>query len=184
MFHEDQGFVVSRVIPMMTDDEAKRGLRTLFAKKLVDRMTAREFTQGDLSRRSGLSKFTICKYCRAEILPTLPTLVTLARALSVDEGDLIPRDRWADLPKTRIPSKPKPLRISSKNGAKQLEIAAVEGAPGQIRLCLNQVVSIEQAARIAAMLDEDRDDPDSLAALLRDAAIRFTRSPKTRKAQH
>ena len=181
MFYENQDFVVSRAIPMLTDEEAKRQLRALFAKRLVDRMTAREFTQGDLSRRAGLSKFTICKYCRAEILPTLPTLVTLARALSVDEGELIPRERWADLPKTRIPTKPKPLRITTKNGSKQLEIAAVEGAPGQLRLCLNQVVTIEQAAKIAAMLDEDRNDPDSLAAMLRDAAIRFTKTPRPRK---
>lgn len=69
----------------------------IFADNLRDIMYEMDISEGELARRTGLSKMAISRYLNKKRMPTLKALVNLSYVLCVPITDLIPTYAMIDL---------------------------------------------------------------------------------------
>jgi transcriptional regulator with XRE-family HTH domain len=70
--------------------------KEVFGPALRDARIERGMSQADLSARSGLPKPTISRYENGHVLPSIPTLVRLAAAMSLRPSALLRAALGAD----------------------------------------------------------------------------------------
>jgi len=119
----------------------KHTTRTEFAKRLFRAMVAKEWTQSELARQADLPRDSISRYMRGMNLPDLINLKKLARALSVEEADLLPNyDMQA---------------IDDDDLDPAFEMRAIPDAPDRFFLKVNREVNVATAIKIQQALAED-----------------------------
>ena len=82
----------------------------LLAKRIKDLRIKRGLTQQDLGDLIDVTKVSICCYESGTRVPTLETLLALARALEVDINYLLGEDQNVIIPKVRM----KPVRLAKE----------------------------------------------------------------------
>lgn len=68
-----------------------------FAINLKDIMSEQYINQNELAKKSGISKATICRYLKAERMPTIKALVNISIALDCEIDDLVPAYNFIDI---------------------------------------------------------------------------------------
>ena len=68
-----------------------------FAINLKDIMSEQYINQNELAKKSGISKATICRYLKAERMPTIKALVNISIALDCEIDDLVPTYNFIDI---------------------------------------------------------------------------------------
>lgn len=104
-------------------------------------MLDRGWNQSELARRSGLGRDSVSTYIRGQVLPEPKNLKALADALGIQAHDLLPQSAMS--------------AIEAETPA--LEIRQAHGHTDKVFLRINQLVSIDQAARIFSIIRETTD---------------------------
>lgn len=110
-----------------------------FARKLWELMVARNLSQADLARESGLGRDSVSNYVNAKTLPEPKQAKALADALGVTVPELYPGAVEAAVD-AEIPA---------------VELRQVAGHPGKAWLRVNRALSFATAAKIIALLEEE-----------------------------
>jgi transcriptional regulator with XRE-family HTH domain len=74
-----------------------------FARRLKSLREARDLTQDELARQTGLNRFSIAKLEQGRREPNWPTVLRLARALGVDVGAFVANESEATTLETSSP---------------------------------------------------------------------------------
>lgn len=124
---------------MPTRERAKQE----FAKRLRKMMLDRGWSQSELSRRAGIGRDSVSCYIRAINLPEGPAIRKLAKALSVEEEDL-------------LPSSINPAMAAFGDGVNGEEDTILKSVGGdQYYLRVGKTMSLDQALRIMEILKEE-----------------------------
>lgn len=109
-----------------------------FGRRLQGLMMAKDWTQSDLARASGMGRDSISKYINAISFPTPLALKKLAESLGVTKEELLPNALMQAL--------------DDEHPAVELKQAA--GHPDKAWLRVNRAVPFDVAARIVALINE------------------------------
>jgi len=112
-----------------------------FGRRLQAAMLDRGWNQSELARRAGLGRDSVSTYVRGQVLPEPKSLKALAEALGVNPHDLFPNAAMAAM-EAETPA---------------LEIRQAHGHTDRVFLRINQLVTLDQAARIFAIIRETTD---------------------------
>ena len=118
-------------------------IKTELGRRLYARMLERGWNQSELARSAGLGRDSISVYIRGKSMPGPGHLDALCKALEITPDDLMPGIHAATANR----------HGGSTGDSVPLEIRQV-GA-GKVWLKLNRAVSLDQAAKILAILDPD-----------------------------
>ena len=127
-----------------------------FAARLNAALDERGWSQSELARRAGIRRDAVSTYCRAAAMPSKVLLDKIAKALGGSAAELLdgslppavvppavaPRSKPAAAPK------PKPAVVRSSPAGIELR----QEAAGELRLCIDRVVTVEQAMQILTIL--------------------------------
>jgi len=111
-----------------------------FGKRVYRLMLEKGWTQSELARQAGLPRDAISVYVRGRSLPTPVSLQALAKALDVNEAELLPNH----------------VESAIDEDNPSFEMKASAGAPGVVWLRVNRLVTMATAIKIADMLEGDR----------------------------
>ena len=76
-------------------------MATTVGRRLLELLEERSWSQGELARRTKLTRSAISQLCQGETEPSIATIRKLARALDVAEGEIIDGTR---APMTKKPA--------------------------------------------------------------------------------
>jgi transcriptional regulator with XRE-family HTH domain len=113
-----------------------------FGQRVYRLMLRRGWTQSELSRRADLGRDLISAYVRGIKMPTPQNADKLATALGVTVAELLPNH----------------LESAIEEDAPAFEMKASVHAPDKAWLRVNQLVSIDTALKVGALLRAERDD--------------------------
>ena len=60
-----------------------------FGERLSSIMALNNISQSELSRRSGVTRYSICRYCSGQRMPKTSTLLNICKALGVSADYLL-----------------------------------------------------------------------------------------------
>jgi transcriptional regulator with XRE-family HTH domain len=128
-----------------------------FAAKLNAALDERGWSQSELARRAGLRRDAVSTYCRAAAMPSKVFLDKIAKALggsaaelldgSLPPGSVVPP---AVAPRSKPAAAPKPKPAVVRSSPAGIELR--QEAAGELRLCIDRVVTVEQAMKILTIL--------------------------------
>ena len=110
-----------------------------FGRRLSAAMLDMGWNQSELARRAGLGRDSISTYVRGQVIPEPKSLKALADALGLAAHDLLPDSTFSAM-EAETPA---------------LEIRQAHGHADRVFLRINQLVTLDQAARIFAILREN-----------------------------
>lgn len=109
-----------------------------FGRRVQSLMLAKDWNQSDLAREAELGRDSISTYVNGRTFPTPRALRKLAKALGVEESELLPNGMMKAL--------------DDEHPAIELKQAA--GHPGMAWLRINRAVPFSVAAQIIALINE------------------------------
>ncbi len=109
-----------------------------FGRSLYRRMVEKGWNQSELARRADIPRDSVSKYIRGISTPTEQSLRALATALDTTPEELLPNH----------------VEMAVSQDTLSLEIRTSPAAPNAAWLRVNQLVSIETALKVAALLNQ------------------------------
>ena len=139
-----------KLAPLGTDNShtvssrIREQAKLFLARKIQAWLIDNRMTPADLARKSGLPRDSISRYMLKKSLPTEESVRDLAKAMDCQPSDLMPNRSE--------------ILVDADNPT--LEMIMSKEQPGKAWLRLNQLMSIDTAQKIIALLQANNDASD------------------------
>lgn len=109
-----------------------------FGRRVQSLMLAKDWNQSDLAKAADLGRDSISTYVNGKTFPTMRALRKLAKALGVEEAELLPNS----------------LMNAMDDEHPAIELKQAAGHPGMAWLRINRAVPFSVATQIMALINE------------------------------